>query len=272
MKGRKFSCGPSFDRRQTGSAEQEAMYLAPRFLLGLAMFALGNLANAQATLQIMPASPRYQEPVYARISPSYGLYGYFIYGASVSMSGTNINIALDGTIDLGTGPSFDVELGRFPAGNYTVQVQSPGGLASAQFTVGSRMPQGANNSGEGTVPAVNFSGMWWSEFESGWGLNILQGPTNQLFATWFVYDAAGMPTWYTLELGTWHVNWIETEYSGSIYRYTGPYFATTFDPNKVVGTLIGTGTLEFGNFNSGRLIFTIAGNSTYKWITRLPIQ
>jgi hypothetical protein len=63
-------------------------------------------------------------------------------------------------------------------------------------------------------------------------LSISEGPTNQRFATWFTYDAAGMPTWYTLELGSWRVFWNNSTYSGSVYRYTGPYFATAFDANK----------------------------------------
>lgn len=221
----------------------------------------------------MPASPRYQEPVYARIDPGRLGAGFCIYGARVSMSGTIITIALDFIIDIGCGPSHDVELGRFPTGNYTVQLQDLTGSANAQFTVGPRMPQGpTNGAGGGTVPAVNFSGMWWNDLESGWGLSISQGPTNQLFAVWFVYDAAGLPTWYTLELGRWHVTWGATEYSGSVYRYTGPHFATAFDPNKVVGTPVGTGTLTFWDAYWGRFDFTIAGTSGSKVITRLPIE
>lgn len=37
--------------------------------------------------------------------------------------------------------------------------------------------------------------------ESGWGLTIVRRPTDVLFAVWFVYDAPGKPTWYTLEPG-----------------------------------------------------------------------
>jgi hypothetical protein len=242
-----------------------------RLASGLAMVSLCSIADAQATLQIMPASPRYQEPVYARIDPGRLVAGSCIYGARVSMSGSNIAIATDRVIDIGCGPPFDVELGQFPTGSYTVQLQDLPGSASAQFTVGPRMPQGPGGGG-GTVPAVNFSGMWWNALESGWGLSISQGPTNQLFAAWFVYDAAGMPTWYTLELGSWRVYWNESTYSGSMYKYAGPYFATTFDPNMVVGTLVGTGTLTFWDAYTGRFEYTIAGTTGSKAITRLPIE
>ena len=239
----------------------------------LALIAFCSLANAQATLQIMPASPRYQEPVYARITPDRN-YGWYVYGAYVWMSGTRIHIGPEVEIDIAPMGYFDVELGRFPAGDYTVHLEGGlGEVASARFTVGERMPQQFERpGGGGTVPAVDYSGMWWDALESGWGLSISQGPTNQLFAAWFVYDAAGIPTWYTLELGEWRVSWSGAVYSGWLYRYTGPHFATAFDPDKVVGTLVGTGTLRFRDAFAGTLEYTMVHASGYKEITRLPIQ
>jgi len=238
----------------------------------LAMAAFCSQASAQATLEIVPASPRYEEPVYARITPD-RMSGLYIYGAKVSMSGTAISIAPEWIIEIGAGGPFDVELGRFPAGSYTVQLYFGNVPVSAPFTVGPRMPQGPQNGWSGgTVPAVDYSGMWWNERESGWGLSISQGPTNQLFAAWFVYDAAGVPTWYTLESGQWTVGWGETRYSGWLYRYTGSPFATAFDPNSVVGALVGTGVLRFSDASTGRLDYTMVGVSGYKEITRLPIE
>jgi hypothetical protein len=240
--------------------------------VALALAAFCGQANAQATLQIMPASPRYQEPVYARITPD-RMSGLYIYGAKVSMSGAAISITPEWIIEIGAGRSFDVELGRFPAGTYTVQLDSGSAPANVSFTVGPRMPQGpTDGAGPGTVPAVDYSGMWWNERESGWGMSISQGPTNQLFAAWFVYDAAGVPTWYTLETGQWMVNWGEASYSGWLYRYTGPPLATAFDPAKVAGTLVGTGILRFFDAFTGQLEYTMVGTSGYKAITRLPIE
>jgi hypothetical protein len=242
------------------------------FSVALAMAAFCGQVHAQATLQVIPASPRYQESVYARIAPD-RMSGLYIYGAKVSMSGTVIRIAPEWIIEIGAGGSFDVELGRFPAGTYTVQLYFGSVPVSAPFTVGPRMPQDpANGGGGGTVPAVDYSGMWWNQRESGWGLSILQGPTNQLFAAWFVYDAAGAPTWYTLESGQWTVNWGDTRYSGWLYRYTGSPLATEFDPTRVTGALVGTGVLSFRDAFTGRLDYSMVGTSGYKEITRLPIE
>ena len=237
----------------------------PGVASGLALVALCGLAGAQATLQIIPASPRYQEPVYARIDS----FGQCIYGAQVSMNGTVITIKDDYVVDI-CAYSYDVELGRFPAGTYAVQLLLPtADPLIAQFTVGARMAQ---TGFPGTVPAVNYSGMWWNASESGWGLSISQGSTNQVFAVWFMYDTAGLPTWYTLELGSWTSTGLQSVYSGSIFRYTGPNFANTFDPNEVVGTMVGTGTLRFDSAGTGRLDYTIAGTSGSKKIARLPVD
>ena len=237
----------------------------------LAMVAFCSQARAQATLEIVPASPRYEEPVYARITPT-PMSGIYIYGAKVSMSGTAISIAPEWIIEIGAGRSFDVELGRFPAGSYTVQLSLGSVPASAPFTVGPRMSQAPSPGGSvGTVPAVDYSGMWWNERESGWGLSISQGSTNQLFVVWFVYDAAGVSTWYTLESGQWMITG-DTRYSGWLYRYTGPPFAAVFDPKRVEGTLVGTGVLTFRDAFTGRLDYAMVGASGYKEITRLPIE
>ena len=45
---------------------------------------------AQATLEIIPAAPRYLEPVYVRIN-SHQFYDY-PYGAKVSMAGNKITV------------------------------------------------------------------------------------------------------------------------------------------------------------------------------------
>ena len=40
-----------------------------------------------------------------------------------------------------------------------------------------------------SVPAANYSDMWWNPAESGWGISIAQhASTNQVFAVWYTYD------------------------------------------------------------------------------------
>lgn len=233
--------------------------------LGIALATLCGLSSAQSdTMEIIPAAPRYQEPVFARIKPWYRC----IYGAEVAMSGATITIRDVSLVDICYYP-YDVELGRFPTGSYTVQWLTAGQPLTAEFTVGPPPPPASY---PGTGPAVDYSGMWWNASESGWGLGIFQGPADQLFAVWFVYDAAGAPTWYTLEAGRWTTTNVYATYSGSIYRYTGPSFGSAFDPAKVVGSVVGAGTLTFRSSGSGRFDYTVIGASGSRLITRLPIE
>jgi len=163
---------------------------------------------------------------------------------------------------------FDVELGRFPAGSYSVKVT---GLASAstQFSVSdapgpSFYPR--------NIPAVNYSDIWWTPSESGWGLSIVQGPTNLLCAAWFVYDASGKPTWYTLQTGEWTYVSRGSVYTGPVYKTAGPYFGGPFDPAQVGITQVGTGTLSFRDSGSGTFGYTIDGVTGTKAIVRMPIE
>ena len=135
------------------------------------------------------------------------------------MEGTVISVRYQRLIEL-CGYDYDVELGRFPAGTYTVVVQ---GQAPVQFTVG---PSSSTPAAPypGNQPVVDYSGMWWTPSESGWGLSISQGATNQVFAVWFVYGQSGEPTWYTLQPGSWTSSNVYSTYTGPIYKTDGPLF------------------------------------------------
>ena len=210
-------------------------------LVGLFLFAFSaSWANAQTTATVMPSSPRYMEPVYVRIASVAGM-GINADGAQVSMEGNVITVTYQYIIDIGTYP-YDVMLGRLPAGTYTVNVVRSGGVvATTQFAVAA-----AQVAQPGTaIPPVNYTDMWWNPAESGWGMSIHQGPTNLLFAVWFVYDASGKPVWYTLEPGQWTTAGFNSTYAGTVYKTSGPYFGATFDPSMVRQSQAGTATLYF---------------------------
>jgi hypothetical protein len=189
----------------------------PYVVVVWAAYCFAGSVGAQLTAQILPAAPRYMEPVYARILPN-PFSGDHPFGAKVSMAGNVISVLLFSDVDLGV-YDYDVELGRFPAGTYTVQFAGFGVDArDAQFTVADAPRPPPPNFMMPAIPAVNYSDMWWTPSESGWGLTIVQGPTNVLFAVWFVYDASGKPTWYTLQPGQWTSASFMTIYTGPIYK------------------------------------------------------
>ena len=39
-----------------------------------------------------------------------------------------------------------------------------------------------------SVPAANYTDMWWNPSESGWGISFAQHASNQVFAVWYTYD------------------------------------------------------------------------------------
>jgi hypothetical protein len=225
----------------------------------LIIAALCGTVSAQT---IVPAEPRYLEPVYLRLP--LGPYTS-VQSAQVSMEGSTIIVTIQSIpcSDLCSDliPA-DIQLGRFPAGTYIVLFKSPGYTVSNQFTVA-----GPND----PLILVDYSGMWWLPSESGWGISIWQAPTNLIFAVWFVYDPAGTPTWYTLQAqGTSQGPY--THFGGTIFKTNGPYFGGQFDPSLVGIVPSGSGSLYFGNSNSGVFQYVVDGVQGRKYITRQIIE
>ena len=244
-----------------------------KHLFALCLVTFSSVSMAQQTMQIIPAAPRFLEPVYARIHQIAGSMSYqCVYGAQVIMAGTVITVNYHFYTEL-CGYDYDVELGRFPTGTYTVNLQRGAYLTNttAQFTVGASLSN-PTTSFPGNQPTVNYSDMWWSPSESGWGLSITQGATNQLFAVWYVYSASGEPIWYTLQPGTWTDTGSSSTYTGPIYKTTGPYFMGAFNPALVGVTQVGNGTLSFRQANSGTLNYVIDGVRVLKDIQRQIIE
>ncbi|MBL0122880.1 MAG: hypothetical protein IPP88_09150 [Betaproteobacteria bacterium] len=196
---------------------------------------------------------------------------------SVTMVNNKLTVTMrsfDNAPDAGPAPpaddvsttSADVVLGRFPQGSYTVDVLfldrktamfSP--VGTAQFTVAEDIP--ARMSG---FPAYDFTDLWWNPAESGWGIS-LHAKRNTLFAAWFVYDATGKPTWYTLQMGSWQTP----------NRYSGWIFATRAAPNSGVGPMssltvaeVGSGTLTFNSYDQADFTYTVDGVLNFKNIMR----
>src|SRR5262249_16888431 len=82
---------------------------------------------------------------------------------------------------------------------------------------------------------------------------------------WFTYDLAGKGIWYVMTAPRSAAN----TFTGMLYTATGPSFAApSFDPNQVVTTPVGNGTLTFTGVNKGTFAYTVNGISQAKDITR----
>jgi hypothetical protein len=160
------------------------------------------------------------------------------------------------------GSTQDVSVGRFHAGDFIVVVRDAQGtqLTSSSFRVNEAHPTSQ------VVPAVDYTDLWWNPQESGWGISINQHSSGALLATWFTYDQAGNPTWFSLQPGQWTS---ATNFTGPIYRTTGPAFATHFDASRFGISQVGTGTLSFESPSSAAFTYTVNGISGTRHIERM---
>jgi hypothetical protein len=174
----------------------------------------------------------------------------------------------------GTPLTVDVLLGSFPAGSYRVELY-PGSDTSAS-------PERLSFDVRGLVepavfppptrPLASYTGLWYTPSESGWGISLTQSPTYGLFGTWYVYDAAGRPEWYTFQDGRWTSF---TKWTATVYRTSGPFLgAPSFDPRLVTYTPVGTVTFDFairpGLETRAQFTYTVNGLPGTKSIERLP--
>ena len=72
--------------------------------------------------------------------------------------------------------------------------------------------------------------MWWGgAAQSGWGMAMLQ-QYRTLFAVWFTYDAAGLPTWMVMPTGFWPD---ASTYEGRVLRASGSPWLARSRPSSV---------------------------------------
>jgi hypothetical protein len=115
-----------------------------------------------------------------------------------------------------------------------------------------------------SVPATNYSDMWYLPAESGWGLSFVQHTgTNRVYAVWYTYDprepdatVAGnfRPLWVVLAGGgTWTS---PTSFTGPVYVTNGLPFNQSGSNTKV--NPVGTFTFNFADASNGTFTYNIA--------------
>lgn len=246
--------------------------------LAATAFCLAATLPAHAAFELVPPQPVEFEPLAIR-----GMLGACDYDpstVSVSMAANVIRVVYRGAELCPSAPPpptlVDLRLGTLPRGSYSVEVyrhgQPPDSNASERiaFRVAERpMPPAAPSS---PFPNTDYSGMWYSPPEAGWGLSIGQNPAGGLFGAWYVFTGAGIPVWLTLQDGAWLS---PTRWQGKLYGTTGPdLFEGPFDGGQVMTTVVGTASLDFTQFVAGdagqaRLEYTLGSLSGTKVIRRL---
>jgi hypothetical protein len=115
---------------------------------------------------------------------------------------------------------------------------------------------------------VDYGDIWWNSHEEGWGLQISdQG--DLLFMTFYVYDAAGKPTWFTALLSYSSTNVSGARiYSGGLYANpSGAYYGSPWTPGPAA-IPVGTATFQADTSTTATLDYTVNGVPVHKPIER----
>jgi hypothetical protein len=115
------------------------------------------------------------------------------------------------------------------------------------------------------------SDLWWNSSENGWGIQFVQRGST-IFATMFVYDAAGNPTFYVATMEGTKANGVLT-FTGPLYTTHGSWFgAVPYNPAAFGGSPVGTMTWVKGSGAPGMLTYSVNNVSVTKTLSRQPIR
>lgn len=114
-----------------------------------------------------------------------------------------------------------------------------------------------------TSYSTDQSDLWYIPAESGWGMQLVQRG-ELIFATLFVYDAAGNPTWYVATLApTAPFVW-----SGDLYSTHGTWFGAPWNPAAFGGGIVGSMTWSASLVDFGSVNYTVNGVTVSKAVVR----
>lgn len=160
-------------------------------------------------------------------------------------------------------PREEIDLGKLPAGNYTVTVieaaiggYTRGPILNAPFTVAD-----ARASKQMPWVSIDYSGMWWDPTDSGSGLFIWQDAIDNTFAAWFTYAADGKPSWYVFQ-PKWQT--ASTTFAADLIQTERKPNLTIPPPNPTSNTIAGTASLDFANIGTaeeGKFSVTLKGQA-----------
>jgi len=144
------------------------------------------------------------------------------------------------------------------AGSYLVRERGQyQGRVSVSREHGQITVQAASNA---TRPAHSLAGVWNMPSEPGWGVNIAEGDSGQLFVTWFTYGrfisgTRALASWYVASSGSWTAT---NEFSAPFYWTQGPVLGGAFDPAQVRLLPIGQMTITVHSPDS--ITFSVEGH------------
>jgi hypothetical protein len=105
----------------------------------------------------------------------------------------------------------------------------------------------------------NYSDLWLTLGEQGWGVNIIQH-YDTMFVTLFVYGPDNSARWYHGS-AVRTVGASQTQFTGDLYVTSGSQFAQPWNPAVFTINSVGTITFNFGaGATTGTMTYTVSGN------------
>jgi len=115
------------------------------------------------------------------------------------------------------------------------------------------------------------SDLWWNSSENGWGIQFVQRGST-IFATMFVYDAAGNPTFYVSTMDGTKANGV-LNFTGDLFATHGSWFGTApYNLANFGFARVGTMTWQKSSGEAGALTYSVNGVNVTKSLTRQPIR
>jgi hypothetical protein len=150
---------------------------------------------------------------------------------------------------------FDVELRGVSVG---------GVLTNYSYKVTVFDPRPAKNS---VYPQRDYSGIYdaGTQGESGWGINLSQGTTGNLFVTWYTYTPEGKPFWLVASGGVWNT---PTSFTGRVYQTTGSPYGATYNAASNTIKDVGSITLDFVDTKTVQVRWDVSGQAGTKIVKR----
>jgi len=118
--------------------------------------------------------------------------------------------------------------------------------------------------------AANYTDIWWTPTEAGWGVNIVQSDAF-LFVTFFIFGSDNKPTWYTAQLS----QDAQGAYSGGLYLSSGTYYQNPWNPaDAPIAQIVGNAQFRPSTTNAYEATLTYIVNgapAVVKAIERQPL-
>ena len=225
-------------------------------LFVVALFVI--LCAGAARADLFPANPTSADNIKLSMTDRTcgGLSPYKANPYRVSMSQNNITVTLgekggSGIVPLcpPAAPREEFDLGRLPAGDYTLTVVDSTNASFPNRVLIDHSPFTVTDARAAkTAPYVrlDYSGHWWDPNDSGWGLFIWHDARDAVLAAWFTYTPDGKPMWYVFQPV---FNTSSATQTVDLYQTSRAPGPTSPPPGPNTYAVIGSASLDFAHYD-----------------------